>query len=94
MHERQWLQHDLLCYHTTRVGSNEEPWCFMVKDPELAENESIQPTPLADCTKICLARQLQLRDDLNDLRRAELLQLTREALLLLLGGDSDGSDIS
>jgi len=82
-HEANMLRHDVIMYDAKReqVGN----WNLIVSNPRLMEDDFMQKVAIADMKKIAIARQIQLRDDLPDADRNNLLKYTKAALLARLG---------
>ena len=81
------LEKDFLDFFLVRLKSqhvpfdSSRPWSFMLSEPVDIEEYFIARTPVEDLSKIALARQLQLREGLNDEQRNQRWQLVRDALL-------------
>ena len=90
LHEAAFLSHDLLVYERRPVeptqNNLEGSWDFILSDAKLAEDSYIEDTPLADCVKMALARQLQLRDGLTNEQRNRISVLEKAVLLAQIAG--------
>ena len=95
-YERALLGLDVVVYaDTRRLGTYDEPWSFMLSDPQPVEEYFRFCTPLHTRNKMALVGEIQERDGFNDDVRNRLWQLTWHVLLeALLGIDAGaGGDI-
>lgn len=83
IHERAFLGHQVLRYHCERIGTSDHAWQFCVRDPVDLEEHIAASRPLADMTKMALARMLQLRDGLTDADRDSAWAKLKKGELLL-----------
>ena len=60
------LQHGVTAYSSSRVGSEDAVWDYMLTDPADIEDVFFESRSVENLTKMALARQLQLRDNLSD----------------------------
>ena len=80
--ESRLLQHRVIRFQTVQRSGNEDaPWDFTIQDGDDVEQAYIGPKNPRDLTKIALARQIQLRDDLSDAERGLLWQAKKDVVL-------------
>ena len=79
MHEASLLTHDIVMYDVERVSS--ESWKLKITNPMFMEEHFFNTVPMANWTKMALARRIQLRDGLHDGQRDMLYLQTKQALL-------------
>ena len=79
MHEASLLTHDIVMYNVERVSS--ESWELKITNPAFMEEHFFNTVPMANWTKMALARRIQLRDGPNDGQRDMLYLQTKQALL-------------
>ena len=68
-------------FQATRILDGVDAWRVVLTDRTDAEEQWFADTPVEDLTKIALARRIQIRDGLDDGRRAALWKQTRDILL-------------
>ena len=86
MHETAFLNHNVLQWAAKRSPDPGTPWNFILSDPCDIEQFFFDNSELADCTKICLARKLQIDGGHNDAwRNVQYTSLSKGALLAAHG---------
>ena len=90
-HERAFLGYCVLVYKSVRIGTFDEPWCFVLSQPEDIEARHVASRPWHLLKKMAILRQLQIRDGFSDEKRNNLYALTWEALMTAL--EEPGEDI-
>ena len=66
------LRHDVIMWDVKREGPGN--WNLVASNPRLMEDDFMEKVAVADMKKIALARQIQLREDLSDDDRNNLLK--------------------
>lgn len=79
MHEAALLRHDVQMH--TVVRHDENNWKLVLVDSCFIEDHYVDTVAIQDMTKMGLARQIQLKEGLDDLGRNSAWSMTKQALL-------------
>ena len=83
-HLSKFLNHCPMVHTAVRIGTDTEPWNFVLSEPLELEQVTFASRPLKDLTKMALARQLQLTEGFSDAARDDCWKLTIDVLLARL----------
>lgn len=81
--ETNVLQHMVIRYTGRRIGDINGPWTFVLTDAQELEDAWVTNRHANDLGKMCLSRQLQLRDQLTDEKRNKLWSFPKDVCWLL-----------
>ena len=86
-------RHDIIRWTSLRSTDPDSPWNFILSHPTSAETYFQENRTVEMTTKMCLARNLQMRDHLTDAKRDALWNdFTKVELLAEVAGEDFDED--